>query len=301
MIDNELDGKRILVAGATGYLGRHVVSVLGGQRARVRALVRPGKTVPDAAEIFEGEATSAPSLRGCCDGVDLVFSALGITRQRDGGVTYDDVDYGANLALLEEAQRAGVQRFGVISVAEPERFSGNAMVDAKERFIERLRASALESRVVRATGFFSDMREFLEMARGGAVYLFGDGQTRINPIAGRDVAVAGAKALAGHTEELVVGGPDVLSWNEIARLALTARSKRPRIRHVPSGLARTMLPLIRLGSRKAATTADFILRVCSADLLAPAVGRFRLVDDFRAEVEREQRGERSSETLHHAC
>ena len=291
VIDNPLSGRRVLVAGATGYLGRHLVAVLSEQGSRVRALVRPGKTVAGAAEVFEGEATSVSSLRGCCDGVDLVFSALGITRQRDRGVTYEDVDYRANLAVLDEAERAGVTRLGVISVADPARFSGNPMVDAKERFIERLRSSTVEGRVVRATGFFSDMREFLDMARRGTVYLAGNGETRINPIDGRDVARAGLKALAGDTDEHVVGGPEVLSWNEIASLAAETWGRRARIRHVPAGLARAVLPLIRLGSPKTATTADFILRVCAADLVAPTFGRQSLGDYYRAEVRSLKRSE----------
>lgn len=56
------------------------------------------------------EVTNPASLTGIADGIDTVFSTIGITRQRDG-VGYEEVDYGGNLALLREAERAGVKQF----------------------------------------------------------------------------------------------------------------------------------------------------------------------------------------------
>lgn len=42
--------------------------------------------------------------------------------------------------------------------------------------------------IVRPTGFFSDMKDFLDMAKDGRVYLFGNGQLKMNPIHGEDLA-----------------------------------------------------------------------------------------------------------------
>jgi NAD(P)-dependent dehydrogenase (short-subunit alcohol dehydrogenase family) len=73
--------KRVLVCGATGYLGRHVVQAAKAEGYRVRALVREEARLGDAGaacdEVFVGEATRAETLRGLCDGVDLVISSLG--------------------------------------------------------------------------------------------------------------------------------------------------------------------------------------------------------------------------------
>jgi uncharacterized protein YbjT (DUF2867 family) len=212
-----------------------------------------------------------------------VFSSLGITRQRDAGVSYADVDYGANVALLREAERALVKRFGVISVVDAERFRGNPMVDAKLRFLRELRESGVAGRVVCATGFFSDMKEFLEMGRKGTVYLFGDGRSRMNPIDASDLAEAIVDALGGEKEEVSVGGPDILSWDEVAALACKAFGRTTRRRRVPIGLMRAGLPAVRLFSRKAATTLDFILRVSQDDLIAPRVGE-RHLSDFYSEM-----------------
>jgi uncharacterized protein YbjT (DUF2867 family) len=97
--------KRILVAGATGYLGGFV------ERGHlVRAQARsPGKLDPireSLDEIVEAEVTRPETLNTVCDGMDAVFSSIGITRQRDG-LTFMDVDYQANRNLLDAALKAG--------------------------------------------------------------------------------------------------------------------------------------------------------------------------------------------------
>ena len=80
--------KKILVAGATGYLGRNVVKTLKDRGFWVRALGRteakldPIKEFAD--ELVIGEVTNPDSLYGLCDGIDVVFSSVGITRQKDG-------------------------------------------------------------------------------------------------------------------------------------------------------------------------------------------------------------------------
>ena len=113
--------QRILVAGATGYLGHFVCRELRARGYFVRALVRsPHKLdrlwdVTD--EIVHGEVTKPETLNRVCENMDAVFSSVGITRQKDG-LSFRDVDYQGNLNLLREARRAGVTRFVYVSACE---------------------------------------------------------------------------------------------------------------------------------------------------------------------------------------
>ncbi len=270
----------VVVAGATGYLGRFLVAGLAERGVRVRALARPGKAVEGAAEVFEGEATRAATLAGLCDGADAVFSSLGITRQKDR-VTFEQVDHQANLNVLGEAKRAGVRRFGFVSVVRPELFASSAMVQARERFVADLLSSGLEARLVRATGFFNDLREPFEMAEKGRVYLIGDGTARINPIHGADLARACADALEGGDEILSVGGPDTFTWNEIAALAFDALGRPARVTHVPGWMASSMLPLVRPFSRRAYDIASFVRTVSLHDITGQPCGTHHLGDFYR--------------------
>jgi uncharacterized protein YbjT (DUF2867 family) len=66
-------------------------------------------------EIVGGEVTRPETLEHVCDDIDIVFSSIGITKQRDK-LTFRDVDYQGNVNLLEAAQRAGVEKFIYVSV-----------------------------------------------------------------------------------------------------------------------------------------------------------------------------------------
>ena len=167
---------RVLVVGATGYLGSHMVTELKAAGHWVRALSRrkgafDGATrAPD--EVFVGQATRRETLDGLCDGIDYVFSALGQTRQKDKQ-SFWDVDYGANKAVLHLAVAAGVKQFLFISVIQPELSADLDIVAAREALVRDMAAAPIPHTVVRATGFFSDMGEFLDMAKGGRVYMAG--------------------------------------------------------------------------------------------------------------------------------
>src|SRR6476620_4381174 len=69
------DMNRILVAGATGTVGRQVVSQLLTTGARVRALTRnpDAAGLPPDVEVVRGDLTTPATLDGCLEGVHAVF------------------------------------------------------------------------------------------------------------------------------------------------------------------------------------------------------------------------------------
>jgi len=194
--------KNALVAGATGYLGKYVVKEFKEQGYWVRALARkqslhkleetgpflepPARDYID--EVFVGEVTKPETLHGLCDDIDVIFSSIGITRQRDG-VSLMDVDYQGNRNILDAALKASVSKFIFISVFNAHLLEQKVgVVNPRELFVKDLVASGLDYAVIRPTGFFSDMSEVLRRASSGRVYLVGDGEKRINPIHGADLA-----------------------------------------------------------------------------------------------------------------
>ena len=101
--------KKVLVAGATGYLGKHVVKEFKKQGFWVRALTRNADRLKELEgyidEVFTGEVTDPNTLRGICKDIDIVFSSVGITKQKDN-VTYMDVDHKCKLKGLAVVQIA---------------------------------------------------------------------------------------------------------------------------------------------------------------------------------------------------
>lgn len=277
--------KKVLVAGATGYLGRFVVKALKAKGYWVRALGRsaaklaPVKEYAD--ELFVGEVTDPDSLIGLCDGTDIVFSSLGITRQKDG-LTYEDIDYQANRNLLTMAEAAGVSQFMYVHVLNAEKLEHVAMVQAKKKFVDDLKRSTLNHTVICPTGFFSDMEEILSMARSGRVYLFGDGSNRINPIHGADLAEVCASALVGSEGEIDVGGPEVFTYREIAKLAFDVLEQREKITCIPKYLVSATAGTLRwLTPAKVYGPIQFMASVMTMDVIGQPYGQRRLADHFR--------------------
>lgn len=283
---------KVLVVGATGYLGKHMIRCLHRRGYWVRALVRSEDKLADVKElvddVFVGEATMPKSLAGVCDGIEIVFSSLGITRQKDG-LTYQDVDYGANKSVLDLAIRSGVKKFLYVSALNAEKLPDVKILAAKERFAKELRESSIDSIVVRPNGFFSDMTEFLSMARGGRVYLFGDGECRSNPIDGSDLANFCIDQFSFPNTCVDIGGPDVLTANEIADLAFAATGKKRRVTYIPLWITKALLFCARkFTGVKTHGPIEFFLTVLTMDMVAPCTGTRRLAGFFQDEAQTQQ-------------
>lgn len=277
--------KKTLVAGATGYLGRYVVKALRDRGFWIRALGRNassfGPGVNYADEVFIGELTDPDSVGGLCNDIDIVFSSVGITRQKDG-LTYKDVDYQANRNLLTLAETSGVSKFIYAHVLNAERLQHVAMVQAKQAFVDDLKQSTMDHTVICPTGFFSDMEEFLKMARSGRVYLFGDGSNRINPIHGADLAEVCADALESTESQIDVGGPEVLTYREIAELAFDVLEKPAKISCLSKKLVSGSVVALRwLTPVKVYGPVEFMASVMTMDLIGQPHGKRRLADHFR--------------------
>jgi len=287
-----MDNKRVLVAGATGYLGQFLVKELNKRNFKVRVLIRKESQKDlfnDIDDFFVGEITKPKSLRGVCDNIDWVFTSVGITRQKDG-LTYMDVDYQGNANLLNEAQLSGIESFLYVSAIGGDKLRHLKIFEAKERFVDELKKSGLNYTIMRPNGFFSDMRDFLDMAKKGKVYLFGKGDFKLNPIQGEDLAQVCVDKMSSNENEITVGGPDMLSQNELATLALNAWGKAPRIVHLPDWIRKfTIWSLRTFTSTRTYGPIEFLLTLMAFDNKAEQFGTRHLVDFFNNEVEKEKK------------
>ncbi len=283
--------KRVLVAGATGYLGEFVVREFKSRGYYVRALARsPQKLEPlkdNIDEIVIGEITNPESINDICDGVDIVFSSVGITKQKTK-LTFKDVDYQGNLNLLEAAKLAGVKKFIYVSVLNGPNLPHLAIVKAHEDFVDELKASGMDYAILRPTGYFSDMGEFIDMAKKGRVYLFGAGKAQVNPIHGADLAVSCVDAVEGHQQEIDVGGPEILTWREAAELAFEVQQKSAKITPVPEWIIRAAVKTTKLFNRHQGELLAFMSTMMTSRVVAPVTGTYTLREHYTTLVEREE-------------
>ena len=278
-----MKNKKILLAGATGYLGRHIAAELNRQEYPSKIIVRNKTKVPHetkSIECIEAEVTKPETLKGVMHGVDVVISTIGITKQKDG-LTYMDVDYQANLNLLNEAEKAGVKKFIYVSAFNADKLTHLKMCQAKEKFVEKLKKSVVDFCIVRPNGFFSDMTEFLKMAKKGKANLFGDGSFKMNPIHGEDLAEVCVGAIESKETVIEVGGPEILTHKEIAELAFATLGKTPKIKYMPDWMRKTILRMMRtFTSSKTYGPVEFFFTVLAMDMVAPCFGKHTLKEYF---------------------
>lgn len=286
--------KSVLVAGATGYLGKFVVKAFKEQGYYVRVLTRsrerlhetgpftaPALSQDDYDDVFVGEITRSETLTGMMDGIDLVFSSVGISRQRDG-LTFEQVDYQCNKNLIELAEASGVKRFTYVSMQGAENIMGLAITRAHEKVVNALKSSHLQYRVVRPCGYFSDMGVLYDMARKGRVYLVGEGANRMSPIHGRDLARVCVETSEGDEPEVEAGGPDIMTQREAAMLAFDVAGKPAKITVIPMWLARGLVRFIGMLSTQFGDLADFIVTAGEIDGVGPPRGTITLRRYFEA-------------------
>ena len=283
--------EKILLAGATGYLGQYILAALLREEYPTRIVVRnKSKLSPDLLthpllEVVEAEVTEPDTLRGVCKGVHKVISTIGITRQKDG-LTYEQVDFQANKNLLDEALREGVRKFIYVSVFKGEAMRHIAIGAAKERFVDTLKASGLDYCIIRPSVFYSYMTIFFEMAKAkkDEILLFGKGQYAMNPIHGEDLAEVCVAQLERYEREVNVGGAEIFTQTEIACLAFEVLHKPANISYLPDWVRRLILKMGKYLLPKSIYGAiEFFLTTMAMDVVAPMqVGKHRLKAFFES-------------------
>ena len=104
---------KILVTGASGFLGGHVVEALSARGDEVRALVRRTSKRDHlerlaGVELFEGSVEQADRIREAVEGVDAIVHCAGIVKARDNDEFFT-VNVGGTSNLVEAARERGKQ------------------------------------------------------------------------------------------------------------------------------------------------------------------------------------------------
>jgi len=240
----------VLVSGATGFIGTHVVHALRAREIQVRALVRrpdrAGRLAAWGVEHAAGDVTDATSLRAACEGVEAVVHLVSIIRGRPQD--FERVMVEGTRNLVAAAQQAGVRRLLLASALGLDKRTKDAVpyFAAKWAMERSVRESGLEHVIFRPSFVFGRdggvLPTFVRLARFAPLTpIVGPGTQRLQPIWVEDVAEHFALAVsepAAANRMFELGGPDVVSWNEFwERLKRRLGVRRPSI-HVPFGLLR---------------------------------------------------------------
>jgi uncharacterized protein YbjT (DUF2867 family) len=279
--------KTILLAGATGHLGRLVAGELKSRGYVVFATTRqPSKLANlNLGKVINADLTKPDSLQDGCKDIDAVISCAGASMNVGNfsdKKSFYEVDYQGNLNLLHEAKKSAIQKFVYVSLAGVDKLRHVEYADAHEKFVDALKASGLTYSVVRPTGFFSFLLELLTFAKRGFGVSIGDGSCKTNPIHEGDVARACVEALEGSQIEMVVGGPDVFTRKETSLLAFEALAKKPRLMTVSPAVFKGLIAPLKLSNKRLYALMDFGIAVTQINVVAPPYGTEHLKDYFES-------------------
>jgi NADH dehydrogenase len=234
----------LLVAGATGDLGGAVVRRLLADGKHVRALVRSldrGEPLRQAgAELAVGDLKDPEALRAACTGIQTVITTAN-SAKRGGDDNAQTVDLDGNRHLVDAAKAAGVTQFIFVSALGARADSPVPFLAAKGKTEEYLRASRLPFTIISPTAFMEVWAARLVGApaqAGQPVTLVGEGRRKHSFISAGDVAsfvIAAIDHPAAMNAQLVIGGPQALSFRDVVAVYERALGREIPVRTVKPG------------------------------------------------------------------
>lgn len=230
---------KVVLAGAFGNLGADIFRALVKEGHEVIALDMMTRDlgIDEKAYTFKKvDVTKPETLKGTCDGADVVITTVGLTKG-SATVSNYDIDYQGNLNILNEAKAAGVKRFTYISVIKADKAPKVPMLHAKYLFEEELKKSGLTYVIHRPTGYFYDIvKVFRPMIEKGEVTLLGKKPVHANVISTEDFGEFIVKSMLDDNKCYNVGGKETYSYEEIANMCFEAAGKTPVIKRAPAWL-----------------------------------------------------------------
>jgi uncharacterized protein YbjT (DUF2867 family) len=225
-----------LVTGATGSLGRRIVRQLRENEQPVRAFVRLnsrfGELEDRGAEIFIGDLKQERDIVKACRNVKYIISSHG------SGSDALALDYRANIDLIDQAIANNVDHFVFISVLGVDRgYQDSATFKAKREVEKYLIASSLNYTILRPSGFANNIIPLAERFRDTGIYFsIGEQKNRSSIVSTDDlakIAIASTQIEAAKNQIFAVGGPDILTREEIPRIFARLFNREPFVINPP--------------------------------------------------------------------
>ena len=237
----------ILVTGASGYLGSHLVKRLAAAGKPVRALVRnrawaeaESRLAGLNVEWAEGDVTKPETLPAAFRGVEAVIHTVAVAIEK-GGRTYEAINVQGTVNIVDAAKAAGVRRFLNICQLGADAKLPYRFLASKGKAQDYVAASGLEWTAFRPCVMWGPEDEFANtFARLASlsplIYpIIGDGQAKFQSVWIEDVVTAVVNSLDDPStigQDFELGGPEVMTIAEIERRTLKA-----------IGAGRLMIPL----------------------------------------------------------
>jgi NADH dehydrogenase len=244
---------RVLVAGGTGFIGRHVVNALhenGGHQVSVMTRHPSRARLPAGVAAVAGDVTDPASLAQATRGIEAVIHCVQFpnhpVENPRRGWTYEKIDGDGTERLVEACLTNDVRRFVYISGAGVRPGRTEAWFRAKERAETAVQRSGMQWVILRPSWVYGpedrSLNKFVAFVRYlPIVPVIGSGQERVQPLHVDDVArVAVAALTKGEATNRVfeLGSRKRTTMDEILREVMAALGTRRPLIHQPAWLVK---------------------------------------------------------------
>jgi NADH dehydrogenase len=246
----------IVVTGANGFVGRHVVSCLAQAGYTLRAMVRDRSrySPPPGVTVAEADLVRAETLTGALEGASAVIHCAAITAnlKEPYPSAYQNVNGLGTENLAAAARAAGVQRLVVISGLGTRPATAGTYMATRWALEEAVRNSGIPHVILQPSVQFGDGAEFVAaLARlirtTPVVPALGGGRTRFQPIWIDDVVTCVERSITDDAllnRAHAIGGSEYLTFKEILQAIAEVMGKRRMILPLPMPLARLQARLL---------------------------------------------------------
>jgi NADH dehydrogenase len=249
---------KVALYGGTGFVGGYLVDTLVAAGHEPSVLIRPGSenklTSREQCRVTAGDISSVDAIEATLDGCDALIYNIGILKAFPRkGITFEESHFDGVRRAVNAAQKLNVQRILLMS-ANGVKSPGTPYQDTKFRAEELVKKSNLRWTVFRPSVIFGDSnglqeitnqlyRELVKPPIPAVAFHTGwnpkGNGVVMSPVHIQDVADAFVGALSNAAtvgETYVLGGPEVLTWEEMVQRVAAAVGRRKWILPMPVGL-----------------------------------------------------------------
>jgi uncharacterized protein YbjT (DUF2867 family) len=245
---------RVLVAGATGQLGRVIARKLVAAGVPIRALARNRDKLAEldgpGCEIAPVDMLDLATLTRACRGISQIVATAN-NNMGSGQTSPRRVDLTAYQNLCAAARTTGVRRLVYVSFRGVDQDAFVDIFKIKWYVEDAIRRSGVPHVMLRPTAFMDVWIDQLladGIRKKGVAMIFGDGKAVANYIAVDDVAEFAVRILGREdvvNEVVEVGGPSNISFDDLATLIERRLGASGKRRHIPIVAMKLLPPLIR--------------------------------------------------------
>ncbi len=230
---------KVVLAGAFGNLGREILkSLIAAGHEVVAADLKelPLEGLEGKYTFRSIDATNPETLKGLCDGAQVVITTMGLTGASTRFTSYD-IDYKGNMNLYAECQRAGVEKFNYISVISCDQPGAEQvpMLHAKFLVEQDIKKQPMDYVIYRPTGYFYDIAKVFKpyVDKGEMQLLKGYGGVKANVVDCPDLAAFIVAHMCDTNVTYNVGGKETYTYEEMAAMCFEAAKKPLKIKWAP--------------------------------------------------------------------